>query len=326
MAKGSSSSPQVYSILCAVPRPGLMRLLAGSVVKYVEVPSGVLPKGWHIDKNLAVKLPPLPLGGDRVFRLQRTFGTRCAFFPRTGLASSDLQGVDVTGVETGVKIDYLDLEPVRNLNEGRLSKEKSLYDDKSTLVRYPRGDRGQLMVRRIVSFPPSLMKVHHTKDRTIFMAREIRLHKKAAENGLAPRFLGLVTEPGRGVIGFLSEFVDGSVSAARHREDRVNAGIKPDVDPAVGKAILEATRRMHSLGILHHDLHLGNFLVSPDNKVRIIDFEYATWMDKYGCPTDEEGKVVHFEQEVTQLIEVEDIVDAVGLPDPEPGRSRRSSL
>lgn len=45
---------------------------------------------------------------------------------------------------------------------------------------------------------------------------------------------------------------------------------------AVSDNLLKEVQRMHRAGIAHNDLHPGNILVTPNNKVAIIDFGLAT--------------------------------------------------
>ncbi|KAK8075404.1 hypothetical protein PG997_010067 [Apiospora hydei] len=108
---------------------------------------------------------------------------------------------------------------------------------------------------------------------------EIEMHHEVAaalgETGLVPKFHGVVMERGRGVVGFLSEFIAGSKSfddlfkAAAARKD-----MKWRPSEAEGDACRYALRRLHRAGFVHNDVHPGNFLRS-DGWAVIIDFEEA---------------------------------------------------
>jgi len=75
--------------------------------------------------------------------------------------------------------------------------------------------------------------------------------------GIGPKFLGHITEAGRG-IGFVMEHIDGARTAGPG-------------DLAACQGILA---KLHSLGIKHGDINRHNFLVR-DEKVVLIDFETA---------------------------------------------------
>lgn len=95
------------------------------------------------------------------------------------------------------------------------------------------------------------------------------LHK-LGEDGLAPRFLGHLTENGR-VMGFLIEKL-----AGRH------AGIE-DLE-----GCLEVVKTFHRTGMVHGDLCKYNFLVEEGGIAKLIDFENASSMD---CVEDEEDEI-----------------------------------
>ncbi|KAK8069634.1 hypothetical protein PG994_006250 [Apiospora phragmitis] len=99
--------------------------------------------------------------------------------------------------------------------------------------------------------------------------QEILMHQQAAAGApsIVPAFLGLVTEPSRGVIGFLSQFIDNAVTL-----DSV-----PHVNSTLNDMVRRAVEKLHNEArVAHNDLHKENMLVKRDGSgVFIIDFEHA---------------------------------------------------
>ncbi|KAK7984394.1 hypothetical protein PG989_011796 [Apiospora arundinis] len=142
-------------------------------------------------------------------------------------------------------------------------------------------------------------KARYGKRGTLFtaeqyMAHEIEMHRQVdaalreatGAQPIVPQFHGLVTEKGRGVVGFLSEFLEGASSYF----DLFRAATAQQVtDWKVPEAEREkcqaALRALHAAGFIHGDVHAGNFIRCPDGSVRIIDFEDAERID----PQSEEG-------------------------------------
>ncbi|KAI4151564.1 MAG: hypothetical protein L6R39_001992 [Caloplaca ligustica] len=85
---------------------------------------------------------------------------------------------------------------------------------------------------------------------------ETRAYRWIDGHDIGPRFLGHLVEEGR-VIGFLLQKVDGHHAGT---EDLARCE--------------EVVRRLHSLDIVHGDLHRHNFLMTED-RVTLIDFETA---------------------------------------------------
>ncbi|KAI0432583.1 hypothetical protein F5Y09DRAFT_301274 [Xylaria sp. FL1042] len=91
-----------------------------------------------------------------------------------------------------------------------------------------------------------------------YMEAETRMYQVLEGQGIAPEFLGHVHEAGR-VIGFLLEkVVDG-----RNAESS---------DLEVCKATL---RRFHALGFVHGDCNKYNFIIRPDGRAVLIDFDHS---------------------------------------------------
>ncbi|KAK8132197.1 hypothetical protein PG999_000370 [Apiospora kogelbergensis] len=114
-----------------------------------------------------------------------------------------------------------------------------------------------------------------------YMAHEIEIHQQidTALGGMGtvvPRFSGLVTEQGRGVVGFLSEFFEGAQSYFDIFRAASAASIRDYVVPeAERQACRAALGALHAAGFVHGDVHAGNFIRLRDGSVRIVDLEDA---------------------------------------------------
>ncbi len=58
---------------------------------------------------------------------------------------------------------------------------------------------------------------------------------------------------------------------------------------ALDSEVLSALHRIHELGVLHGDLHAGNILVTPENKVFVLDFEGANLEEPAAQLSAEQG-------------------------------------
>jgi len=82
-------------------------------------------------------------------------------------------------------------------------------------------------------------------------------------------------EEGAGVVAFVMELVFGEDLAERLRH-----GAIPDNETtAIAKQIAEALEAAHERGIVHRDLKPANIKVTPDGKVKVLDFGLAKALD-----------------------------------------------
>lgn len=95
------------------------------------------------------------------------------------------------------------------------------------------------------------------------LTKEVEVYNEIKEFGsdIAPKFLGLLTEEGR-KIGFLLEKVEG----------RAASWDEPSSDR---RACADVLSRLHGMDITHNDAHEGNFIITNDNRVFVIDFDRA---------------------------------------------------
>ncbi len=105
---------------------------------------------------------------------------------------------------------------------------------------------------KIASFPWDIPSIE----------REATVYQRLHGAGIAPEFLGHVTENGR-ITGFITEYIQ-EVPSTRTRSLR---------------GCLDALRALHRNGIAHGDAHDGNCLVRADGSAVLVDFELSeeTW-------------------------------------------------
>ncbi|KAI5924345.1 hypothetical protein F4810DRAFT_709680 [Camillea tinctor] len=155
--------------------------------------------------------------------------------------------------------EYTEIAKIEQIRVDRGRKE-----DRMWIVQHPSADKRCLMK---IAEIPELMG--HTK-------RETEIYKDLEGADIAPQFMGHVMEQGR-IVGFLVEWI----------EDAEEPVLEFDTD-----LLADALSKLHARGILHKDIHAGNFLIK-DNRAYIIDFEYSDWSNK-----DED-----FDEEIDQIYE-----------------------
>ncbi|KAJ3569495.1 hypothetical protein NPX13_g6065 [Xylaria arbuscula] len=159
--------------------------------------------------------------------------------PSSGQLEATLSLAELPGVETiwhPCIIDSLDLERTKRLT---LLAQEYKYKTESS---------PKTVVAKMARFYWEVQ----------YMEAETRMYQVLKGQDIAPEFLGHVHEAGR-VIGFLLEkVVDG-----RNAESS---------DLEVCKAAL---RRFHALGFVHGDCNKYNFIICPDGRAVLIDFDHS---------------------------------------------------
>ena len=218
----------------------------GNIIKYIIIDTNTL--GYETPParcTLAAKLPELPDGNWTTLHLSKNR-------KNNQLEFHSPEKVELTGIQNlwhPVKVNYFDLHHVKSVNfhvfEVTIREERS----PSTTSLPP------LMIAKICGFP-YLIK---------YLDKEIETYQKLQGKGIAPEFLGYVTETiGEGierVVGFLLRKVDGH-----------HALSLSDL-PICTKAL----RKFHAVtGSVHGDANRGNFIVKPDgSEALMIDFTFT---------------------------------------------------
>ena len=127
--------------------------------------------------------------------------------------------------------------------------------------------------------PPAFATDH---DRVARFKREAQILASLHHPNIAGIY-GLEEDAAAGVLALAMEFVDGEDLAERLRRGSV------PVDDAVGIArqIAEGLEEAHEHGIVHRDLKPANVKVTPDGKVKVLDFGLAKALDAVGASSSE---------------------------------------
>lgn len=229
---------KLLSVYMRESEPSPIRLrfsVDNKFIKYVLAEHGTYPADRYTDPDeVAVDFPPFPIGPWNAGRLSKDSNSGKSLF--SSLETLPLG--EVTTVWHPTKIDYFDL-----ITAGG---EEEWWDRESQrLVTHPSFDKPVVM--KISDFP---IDMHMSETET-------RAYKMLQGTGIAPEFLGHVTEGSR-VIGFLREHIPGAEC------------------PGVSDINIchEALERLYELGIIYHSDCLESFLIK-DGKVHIVDFETA---------------------------------------------------
>jgi serine/threonine protein kinase len=121
-------------------------------------------------------------------------------------------------------------------------------------------------------------------DRLARFEREARLLASLNHPGIAHLygFESASLEDGSAVHVLVMELVGGEDLAARLKR----GGIPIDETVAIGKQVAEALEEAHEKGIVHRDLKPGNVKVTPDGKVKVLDFGLAkAWTGEFAGTT-----------------------------------------
>ncbi|KAI1846138.1 hypothetical protein JX266_007663 [Neoarthrinium moseri] len=254
----------------------LIRVLVDNMVKYIIVPDEV-PDGWQFRANGSLSsLPPIPRGNGKYYRLERTGETTCPFFPRTTNVPEEIDSITDPNVHHDIQINYAEFQKVPSRIQKWSDSHNKHFTERTTAVTHPSFKND--MVMRIVEFPESLWKpeVNSPGGRRLTlterMTTEFLIQQRAASRGLAPEITGLVTEAGRGIIGFLSEFVHDGKSVSDYWTSRG----KQELDDQDIEACLQLAKGLARLNIYHGDLTPSNLIRRDDGTVLAIDFEFAT--------------------------------------------------
>lgn len=256
-----------------------IRARIDNLIRYVKVPKDVL------DHETDIFNGPEP----KVLTLDYPSGVKCLEIYRGFVLSVrplqfELKGIE--GLSLPVSHDYETFEIVDRLLLG--------IRDRVCAVKHPDLAEHGKMIMKIAELPENWITpdsaafTRHSHPETD-LAREFRMQRDIAALGLgiAPEIIGLVTEKGRGVIGFLMEYVEGARTFGsrtfdeRKREGEEGEGYQVTENDKLG--CREALRRLHEHGFLHGDLHPSNVLWCPDGRIpMMIDYEATQRVNSEG--------------------------------------------
>ncbi|KAI0132911.1 hypothetical protein BJ170DRAFT_680787 [Xylariales sp. AK1849] len=252
---------QEITVLATSVKPwaqDLIRILVDGKVVYIVVAEKTLPEGWQHRLSGTPKLPMIPIRSKDTmcYHLHHTDQGNLAlslFLPGTYEAPTSLTLDGVSGVHHDVKLDYTSFQRLKT------------FDVDLTLCWTDK-------------FPECLYSSKPDVDATKLMTSEIKIHREISEHGLCPKFLGLVIETRRGVIGFVMEIIEHGMLLSDYREE-VKKLPEPDVQAARNIAA-----RLHALGVIHQDFTTANMMRRPDGSMLVIDFEHSIRVDEAGRP------------------------------------------
>lgn len=215
-------------------------------IRYAKVQPNVFPSTWLEDPYTDFELPVFPPGDWRVVDIIRNevTGEAQVIKPREDdrmlIGRSSSNALDAWHP---ISVDYLELEKVSQI----------LY----TNLLWRRSDTLWLVTHEELFPMPVLMKIAEfpVSDALTRVENETKVYQAIQGKGIAPEFLGHVTENGR-VIGSLFEYIDGECPE------------KQDL-PRCERVL----RKFHREGFLHGDSHPMNFVVCGGGTTKLIDFE-----------------------------------------------------
>ncbi|KAH8652285.1 hypothetical protein BX600DRAFT_441178 [Xylariales sp. PMI_506] len=260
----------------------VLRVQVNNHIKYLMLDERACPWNWYLPTGSELRLPPI--GSDpniKCYRAQVINAQYEVIFPQIYREEDLPVPLDsVQGVAHDKILDISTFELVCNL-EGL--DEIDRLAGRRMGARHP--DFQDYLVMKLVEFPECLpfptpyepeRACRRQYTRTQMMENEIYWQEKVAELGLAPKIEALVTEAGRGIIGFVTKWIPGNTIARLANECEELPRVELDkVDAA-----LEA---LHEAGICHNDLNDHNIVrVTGDGSIMFINFEYA-------CERDEES-------------------------------------
>lgn len=253
-------------------------LVDSTCIKYVLVEADVYPDGWALTKNINVDFPAFPKGDWNWGVIGNRDGKPC--FRSTKFEA--LPGI--SNVWHPVQVDYFELTAVDNLKE----RQPWTLSEKERLATHPLFER------------PVHVKLAQLPRDTGAMERETSVYQAIDGKGIGPKFLGHVTEAGRGVIGILTEWDEGSRKLELADRD----------------ACLEVLGKLHGCGIAYRGLYqLGDNFTSVgggDNgkqKILMRNFETAEFS---AGPSEREKDTQDIERQFLGKADLELLKSACG--------------
>ncbi|KAK6201815.1 hypothetical protein LQW54_009310 [Pestalotiopsis sp. IQ-011] len=267
-----------------------IRAMRNKQIVYIRVPRDVFLTGWDLMTSVEPDLSMIPESNNcKVWSLDVVEGEgigRSVQALGHGIPTrllGGVQGIDhIPGLSTIMKAEYSEFTSIHTQKMGAGEGRRT---DRLQVATHPKLD-GKVMIK-IAEIPDVLPldknEVFCFGTGEAEMTTEIIYHHELSETGLAPKFIGLVTEKGRGVIGYIMEYMEGCQSF----EELVKTRKCTPQDIENGLKLID---QMHARGIYHGDLHPGNMLRCPNGSVRIIDFQFSKRLNAEGFV---EGKPIY---------------------------------
>jgi Kae1-associated kinase Bud32 len=141
----------------------------------------------------------------------------------------------------------------RQVGEQSAYGQLYVHPDKQSLFKVPTGTANQAVTRQeaIEASRNEFMHMLLAKRAGVSVPDPIRVHPKTAVLRM--------------------EYIPDSITIREYNKGNNS----PISQRSVADALLDETRRMHRVGIVHNDLHPGNILVTPNRKIFLIDFGLA---------------------------------------------------
>ncbi|KAK6066885.1 hypothetical protein SCUP515_10441 [Seiridium cupressi] len=241
---------------------------------YVRMSSYLFDPGWHLASSPEPDLSMIQSKHGKVLTLMASewgvdavatkIEVHTEGMPQKLAGVLNLEHImDLVGMKN---IDYQELVKVRSL-----SKKCGLRSDRIHLVTHA------------AFTDPVVMKISEIPDRLsadevdgeaisaddVEMSNEISYHHRLSSFGIVPEILGLVTEKGRGFIGYLMANLKGAVTYDEIR-NRGKAVLESDIQDC-----LDLVRNMHARNVYHGHLHLDKIMRCPDGSNYIIGLGLA---------------------------------------------------
>ncbi|KAH7014277.1 uncharacterized protein B0I36DRAFT_369251 [Microdochium trichocladiopsis] len=228
-----------------------LRILAGSIVKYITIPEGTLTSEDLEDLPFDFQniLPPMDYTGNwqsAIVARDELSGELVSI-----LSSTPLPGVRDRWCSRSV--DFLSLKRVR-----LLAPQTAIFTLKdSTSLEGVQTAAATLLIGKMARFGGEILYME-TETRAYRLLNDARQHQRTVPR--TPRFLAHIEEGGR-IIGMLLEKVEG----------------RPACESDVAECA-QALRELFRVGILQTDCNRYNFLVNDSGHVTIIDFGNVTFI------------------------------------------------